>query len=246
MLPVLYQDEYLIAIDKPAGMLVHRSAIDRLETEFVVQTLRDQIGQKVFPVHRLDKPTSGVMIFALDADTARLLTQAFTNKNVHKTYHAIVRGWVDDQRIDYPLKEVWDKMTDPQSAQNKDAQEAVTELSSLRHIELPHPVGRYATARYSLVELKPKTGRRHQLRRHLKHIFHPIVGDTTYGDGKHNGYFRQQWCVNDLLLSAVALQLTHPITGQALSLSLVNNKIIKVFERLACDASANIHTIGGD
>lgn len=217
MLEILHQDEHLVAINKPSGLLVHRSLIDRHETRFAIQLTRDQIGQKVYPVHRLDKPTSGVLLFALDSDTARLLTEQFTAGLVHKTYLAIVRGYTDETGIvDYPLKEQLDRIADADAEQDKPAQTAITHYRRLATTELPWPVGRYATARYSLLELQPKTGRKHQLRRHMKHIFHPIVGDTTHGDGKHNALFREKFSCQRLLLHAAQLQLTHPAHGSPL------------------------------
>ena len=210
-LEILYHDAHLVAINKPSGLLVHRSLIDRYETRFAIQLTRDQIGQKVYPVHRLDKPTSGVLLFALDSDTARLLMEQFTAGLVQKTYLAVVRGHTAESGIiDYPLKEELDKIADADADQDKPAQEAVTHYRRLAMTELPYPVGRYATARYSLLELQPKTGRKHQLRRHLKHIFHPIVGDTSHGDGKHNALFREQFACHRLLLHAASLHLQHP------------------------------------
>jgi tRNA pseudouridine65 synthase len=220
VLEILYRDEHLVAINKPSGLLVHRSLIDRHETQFAIQMTRDQIGQRVYPAHRLDKPTSGVLLFALDSDTARLLTQQFTAGQVQKTYLAVVRGYTDETGIiDYPLKEELDKIADANADQDKPAQAAVTHYRRLATTELPYPVGRYPSARYSLLELQPKTGRKHQLRRHLKHIFHPIVGDTTHGDGKHNALFRQQFACHRLLLHASRLGLTHPYSQQALTLT---------------------------
>jgi tRNA pseudouridine65 synthase len=211
MLEILYRDEHIVAINKPSGLLVHRSLIDRHETRFAIQLVRDQIGQKVYPVHRLDKPTSGVLLFALDSDTARLLTEQFTAGQVQKTYLAIVRGYTEETGvIDYPLQEQLDKIADAEADPDKPAQAAITHYRRLAAVEFPYPVGRYATARYSLLELQPKTGRKHQLRRHLKHIFHPIVGDTTHGDGKQNAFFREQFACNRLLLHAASLQLQHP------------------------------------
>jgi len=103
-LTILFRDPHLIAIDKPAGLLVHRSAIDRRETRFALQLLRDQIGQRVYPVHRMDKPTSGVLLFALHVDAARRMTALFTERRVHKTYLAVVRGHTPvADVIDYPL-----------------------------------------------------------------------------------------------------------------------------------------------
>ena len=219
MLDILYQDEWLIAINKPAGLLVHRSMIDRYETRFAMQMLRDQIGQYVFPVHRLDKPTSGVLLFALNPETARKMGDLFSARVVGKEYLAVVRGYTNEQGvIDYPLKEELDKKSDQKAAPDKAGQEAVTEYRSLATVELPYAVGRYQTARYSLVRLTPKTGRKHQLRRHLKHVFHPIVGDTTHGDGKQNSFFRERFDCHRLLLAAVTLGFMHPETEQKLQI----------------------------
>ncbi|PWQ92845.1 tRNA pseudouridine(65) synthase TruC [Leucothrix pacifica] len=219
MLDILYQDEHIVAINKPSGLLVHRSPIDKHETRFAIQLTRDQIGQRVYPVHRLDKPTSGVLLFALSSEVAALLTQQFTARTVHKRYWAIVRGYTQDSGVvDYPLQEQWDKMTDNLVSQDKSAQSAVTHYQQLAKTELPFAVGRYETVRYSLVELYPKTGRKHQLRRHMKHIFHPIVGDTTHGDGKQNTFLREQFDLQRLMLHARELNLAHPVTGDALSI----------------------------
>ncbi len=213
-LEILYRDDDLIAINKPSGLLVHRSLIDKHETRFAIQLLRDQIGQRVYPMHRLDKPTSGVLLFALNQATARLLTQQFTDGLVQKEYLAVVRGYTDDAgHIDHPLKEQLDRIADAQADPNKEAQAAVTDYQRLATVELPFAVGRYATARYSLVRAWPRTGRKHQIRRHMKHIFHPIIGDTTHGDGRHNDFFRQQFDNQRLLLAARRMELTHPLTG---------------------------------
>lgn len=217
MLEILYQDESMVAINKPSGLLVHRSPIDKHETRFAIQLTRDQIGQRVYPVHRLDKPTSGVLLFALSSEVAALLTQQFTDKTISKTYWAVVRGYTEDSGVvDYALQEQLDKMTDRLVSPDKAPQEAVTEYLSLGRSELPYPVGRYQTARYSLVELSPKTGRKHQLRRHMKHIFHPIIGDTSHGDGKQNTFLRDTFGLSRLMLHAKSLQLTHPMTGELL------------------------------
>ena len=216
-LDILYHDKYLVAVHKPAGLLVHRSMIDRHETRFALQMVRNQVGQHVYPVHRLDKPTSGVLLFALSPEVAKVVGEQFTAHTVEKTYHAVVRGYVDESGvIDYALKEELDKKSDKQAKLDKEAQDAVTVYKRLATVELNQAVGRYHTARYSLVQLKPKTGRKHQLRRHLKHIFHPIVGDTTHGDGKQNQFFREHLACHRLLLQASSLSLQHPITQQKL------------------------------
>ena len=213
-LEVIWQDQSLIAINKPSGLLVHRSEIDRHETRNAIHLLRDQLGQRVYPIHRLDKPTSGLLVFAFEPKTARAMTEAFTMRRVKKTYIAIARGIVPDTcLIDYPLKEAIDRYGDPQANPNKPAQTAVTRIERLSAHEIQAPVGRYQTARYSVVRIHPETGRKHQIRRHLKHIFHPIVGDTTHGDGAQNQFFRSHLGASRLMLHAQELSFEHPATG---------------------------------
>jgi len=237
MLPILYQDEHLVAIDKPSGLLVHRSMIDKRETRFALQLVRDQIGQYVYPVHRLDKPTSGVLVMALSPEIATKLTEQFAQKSSNskqltKKYIALVRGYTDAEgTIDYPLKEELDKMTDKKAQQDKPAQEAITHYKTLWQGEVPIAVGRYPSARYSLLSLTPQTGRKHQLRRHMKHIFHPIVGDTTHGDGKHNDMFRERFALSRLLLVAKELTFEHPVSGEIITLSA---SLGEEFERVLC------------
>ena len=211
-LRLLYQDEYLVAIDKPAGLLVHRSWLDRHETQFAMQMTRDLIGQHVYPVHRLDRPTSGVLLFALEPQTARTLSEDFAQHRVQKEYLALVRGWTPEQLfIDYPLKEELDKIADKFATVDKPAQEAQTQLQRLQTVELPYAVSaKHPTSRYSLVRLMPHTGRKHQLRRHMAHIFHPIVGDTKHGDGRHNRFFREQYDCQRLMLCNLSLTIQHP------------------------------------
>ncbi|CAM2919232.1 tRNA pseudouridine(65) synthase TruC [Vibrio diazotrophicus] len=219
MLEIIYQDEYLVAVNKPAGMLVHRSWLDKHETQFVMQTLRDQIGQHVFPLHRLDRPTSGVLVFALSSEIASNVMPMFANHEMVKTYHAIVRGWIEEGDVlDYPLKEELDKIADKFAKQDKEAQSAVTEYQPLAKVEVPFSTGKFPTTRYCLVEMKPKTGRKHQLRRHMAHLRHPIVGDTTHGDGKHNRLYREEYDCHRLLLHASELRFVHPYTKQELVL----------------------------
>ncbi|OXX35849.1 tRNA pseudouridine(65) synthase TruC [Vibrio sp. V09_P4A23P171] len=219
MLEILYQDDDLVAVNKPAGMLVHRSWLDKHETQFVMQTLRDQIGQHVFPLHRLDRPTSGVLVFALSSEVAAQMMPMFANHQMEKTYHAIVRGWIEQGDVlDYPLKIELDKIADKFAKQDKEAQDAITAYQPLATVEVPYSTGRFPTSRYCLVEMKPQTGRKHQLRRHMHHLSHPIIGDTTHGDGKHNRLFRDHYDAQRLMLHASELRFTHPFTGQALVL----------------------------
>lgn len=215
MLDILYQDDHLIAIDKPAGLLVHRSEVDRHETRFAVQLLRDQIGRRVHPVHRLDRGTSGVLLFAFEPAVTRALSARFEAGEVDKTYLAVVRGWpAAAGRIDHALPRLHegrDGATRP-----GEPQPAGTAFRRLATVELPVAVDRYPAARYALMALEPLTGRRHQLRRHMKHIAHPIIGDATHGKGVHNRFFRQHLGCTRMLLAAVRLALPHPVSGAPL------------------------------
>ncbi|OEU50170.1 MAG: pseudouridylate synthase [Desulfuromonadales bacterium C00003096] len=215
-LEILYQDEHLVAVNKPAGLLVHRSPIDRRETRFALQILRDQLGQHVYPVHRLDKPTSGVLLFGLSPEATHRGAEAFAGRQVSKKYLAVLRGYSDEQgSIDYPLRDEPDQRA--AKAPPVEARSARTDYRRLATVELPIAVERYATSRYSLVEAQPLSGRRHQLRRHFKHLSHPIIGDTTHGNGQHNRFFRQQFGCQRMLLAATELSLIHPYSGLPLT-----------------------------
>lgn len=216
-LPILYQDEVLVVVNKPSGLLVHRSPIDRHETRFAVQLVRDQIGQKVFPVHRLDKPTSGALVFALNPEVARHLGEQMMGHQVEKTYLAVVRGYAPEAgEIDHPLVEEPDKRIKG-SAQKTDPQPAFSRYRRLAMAELDACIERYPQSRFSLVEVMPETGRRHQIRRHMKHINHPIIGDAKHGRGRYNRYFKEHLDSDRLLLAATSITFTHPVSGERLT-----------------------------
>jgi len=218
-LDILYQDEFLIAVNKPSGLLVHKSPIDRHETRFALQIVRDQIGQYVYPIHRLDKPTSGVLLFGLSQEVAQAFSQMFTEGRVAKTYIAITRGHTPENGfIDHPLSIMLDTKEQKLAGITKEAQDAQTQFERLESVTLPYEVDRYPTTRYSLVKLNPKTGRKHQLRRHMKHISHHIVGDTKHGRGEHNKFFREHFEINRLLLHALEIRFIHPILNQELTI----------------------------
>jgi tRNA pseudouridine65 synthase len=219
-LPILYQDNDLVVVNKCSGLLVHRSAIDRHATEFALQTVRDQIGKMVYPVHRLDRATSGALIFALSSEVARTLSGGFAEGKIGKKYLAIVRGVPLQKEIslDYPLKEELDKKSDTMARENKPAQAAVTQFSTLASYEFPVMVDKYPTSRYSLILAQPKTGRKHQIRRHLHHLGHPIIGDVTYGSGKHNRFFRESFKVQRLFLACTELTFNHPTTAKIMQI----------------------------
>ena len=218
-LPILFRDEHLVAVHKPSGLLVHRTVLDRHETRFAVQILRDQIGQHVHPVHRLDRGTSGVLLFALDRDIGRALSAQFETQQVDKTYLAVVRGHPPESGvIDHPLNRRPDDYEYLPATAPLAPQPALTRFRRLAVTELPYAVDRYPTSRYALVELSPETGRRHQLRRHLKHLAHPIVGDSTYGKGRHNRLFQELFACQRMLLACTALRFAHPASGAPLHL----------------------------
>lgn len=240
MLPILYRDPSLIAIDKPSGLLVHRSDIDRHETRFAVQLLRDQIGRRVQPVHRLDRGTSGVLLFAFDVEVTRHLSKQFENNEVCKTYLAVVRGWPPESgSIDHPLSLQDD--VHGSASKEKEAQAALTHFRRLATIELPFPVDRFPTSRYALVALTPQTGRRHQLRRHMKHIAHPIIGDATHGKGIHNRFFQHQFGCHRLLLACTELGFRHPISGDMMCIRApLGDQFAAVLRRLGWSAVADL------
>ncbi|MDM5272200.1 tRNA pseudouridine(65) synthase TruC [Sulfurovum sp. zt1-1] len=231
-LEVLYQDRFLIAVNKPSGLLVHKSPIDKHETRFALQIVRDQIGQYVYPVHRLDKPTSGILLFALDQEVAKVMSDMFRSGNVSKEYVAVVRGYCEEEGfIDHPLKQMLDTKAQKEQGITKEAQDAQTYYKRVATVELPYAVSRYSVARYSLVRLQPKTGRKHQLRRHMKHIFHPIIGDTKHGRGEHNKLFRDKFDVHRLLLHANRMNFEHPVTKEKLEISApLDETFEKLFE----------------
>lgn len=208
-LPILYRDRYIIAVDKPSGLVVHRSKMAR-DAVNCLALLRDQVGFWVYPAHRLDRGTSGVLLFSNSPEIASRIGSMFAERSVHKQYLAIVRGWAPESGIiDHPFAD--DEFDQPT--------EARTEFERLATVELQHPIGPYETARYSLVRAAPITGRTHQIRRHMRHISHKVIGDTIYGEGRHNRFFRERFGVHRLLLHAHRLQLAHPLTGAPLTLT---------------------------
>lgn len=240
MLEIIYQDQYLVAINKPSGLLVHRSLIDRHETRFALQLVRDQIDQHVYPVHRLDKPTSGALVFALSSDIARDLSKQFSSaqSRIRKEYLAVVRGHAPNSgTIDHPLTEELDKIADKQATKNKLPQPATTHFECLETTELNASIDRYPTSRYSLVRCQPETGRKHQIRRHLKHIAHPIIGDAKHGKGIHNRYFKDYLNAGRLLLHASSISFQHPVSKTAIRLQAgLDETMANLFNRFGWQA----------
>jgi tRNA pseudouridine65 synthase len=209
MLEIIHQDQDIIAINKPHGLLVHRSKMANDAKVFAMQMLRDQIGQKVYPAHRLDRKTSGVLLFGLSTESNTHLQKQFQEKQVEKSYLAIVRGYTDDAgTIDYPLRRDDGKL-----------QEAVTHYKTISRSEISVAFGAHPTSRYSLVEAKPETGRMHQLRKHLAHIFHPIIADRAHGCNKQNRLFKEKWEMDTMLLHASSVIFNHPTNEQKVQIT---------------------------
>lgn len=216
---ILYQDADLVVIDKPWGFHVHppeNPSIWVPRNKICLPLLRAQVGQHVHPVHRLDVATTGLLVWALNTETASKLGKQFQSQSVRKRYEAIVRGWTPEKfEIDLPLEK-------EESAETVDA---LTRCERLATVEFPVAVGkRFPTARYSWLSVKPETGRYHQIRRHLNRISHPIVGDTDHGDSHHNRFFRLRLDQRGLCLRACDLEFEHPRTGEKISLSARQNR----------------------
>ncbi|HEV8696001.1 MAG TPA: pseudouridine synthase [Lysobacter sp.] len=215
MLEVLYHDDWLAVINKPAGVMVHDSKLAGGETDFVADRLREQFGRPIFLVHRLDRATSGCLLLAFDRETASLLGQVMMSREVEKAavekdYWAICRGWPEERFVvDHPLD------GGPGKPQKKPA---VTRFTRLATCELTMPSAGFETSRYALLCAQPETGRFRQIRRHLKHVFHHLIGDTSHGDGRHNRNFRMLG-VHRMLLHAQRLAFTHPRTGERIAVT---------------------------
>ncbi len=205
-IPVLYRDERLAVVDKPAGLMVHDSALARGETDFMADRLRDQFGRPVFLVHRLDRATSGCLLLAFDREAASALGKTLMSGEVEKAYLAVCRGWPAEAAftVDHPLD------GGPGKPQKKPA---VTRFERLATCELALPSAGFPTSRYALLRAWPQTGRFRQIRRHLKHLSHHLIGDTSHGDGRHNRQFRMLG-IHRMLLHAERLAFAHPEDGR--------------------------------
>ncbi len=225
-LEILYQDEAIVAVNKPHGIAVHPSKMHKYDTVFALQTLRDQLNQKVYPAHRLDKKTSGILLFALTEQMNSELQQMFMNNEMKKTYHALVRGFVlENDTIDYPL-----------TTDSGKEQEAITHYKVLKHYEINVVHGKFNTSRYSLLNLQPETGRFHQLRKHLAHLRHPIINDRPHGCNKQNKLWKHKFDHDTMLLHAQQLQFIHPSTKASIHIeapySIDFQKAFEILENL--------------
>ena len=209
-LHVLYADAHLAVVDKPAGLMAHDSALARGESDFAADRLREQFGKPIFLVHRLDRATSGCLLLAFDRATASALGKALMVGEVDKSYLAICRGWPADEQfiVDHPMDGGPGKPL---------KRTAVTHFRRLATVELNLPSAGFPTSRYALVEARPQTGRFRQIRRHLKHLSHHLIGDTSHGDGRHNRSFRMLG-IQRMLLHAQQLAFVHPHRGERIEI----------------------------
>lgn len=207
---VVHEDADLLAVDKPAGLAVHRSKMVARDDDYLMDRLRAQIGGDLFLVNRLDRATSGLVLLARSRDVARALGEQLMSRSVDKTYLAVVRGWPDEcGEIDHPLTV---------GGMKGERKPSLTRWRRLATVEVPIALGRYPQQRYALLALSPLSGRYRQLRRHLHHIHHPIIGDSTLGRGEHNRLFREHFGSHRMLLHAWKLALAHPASGERLHL----------------------------
>lgn len=234
LLDILYRDEHLIAINKPHGLLVHRSSIAADTSEFALQILRDQIGQPVYPSHRLDRKTGGVLLFSLDKKTDQLIQPYFAEKKMDKEYLAILRGYCPENgTIDYPL-----------AKENGTIQEAITHFHRLATAEINVPQGKFPSSRYSFVKANPETGRMHQLRRHFAHIMHPIIGDRPHGCNKQNKLWKEKFTMDTMLLHASNLSFIHPHRQEKVWIQApLQSEFIRVIDVLKFNKEIQMKTI---
>lgn len=203
---ILYDDGIILAVYKPEGLLTHKSKISS-DRDSLVDRLREQFNPAPSPVHRLDRPTSGVILCAYSRETARTLGTYFFEGKIHKKYIAIVRGYTESSgRIETPLKKDGEGELQP----------ATTSYKTINSIEIDVSNNKYKTTRYSLIEVSPETGRFHQIRRHMASIGHPILGDTSHGDLRHNRIFKNYFSIERLMLHSDYLRLPHPDSGEEL------------------------------
>ena len=208
-LQILYQDEHIVAINKPHNLLVHRSPIAADESVFALQLLRDQLNCWVNPCHRIDRKTGGVLLFSLSKEADRAMQMKFENREIDKKYLALVRGYLPEQGMtDRPLENDKGVMKD-----------ALTHYRCLQQLELDIAVSRYPKSRYSLAEIMPETGRTHQIRRHFAQMRHYLIGDKTHGDCKHNKMFEEKFGLNTMLLHAKELTFKHPFTQENITIT---------------------------
>lgn len=207
---IIYEDEYFVAINKPNNFLVHQSHYARNIIEpTLLDVLKIQLTYPLYPLHRLDRKTSGMLLLLKNKQYVSQFQKLFTTNNITKTYFAIVRGFSNPSgKIDSPVK------NDDTSIYKN----ALTHYKTINTIELNIPVYPYEKSRYSLMKLAPETGRMHQLRKHLNKISHPIVGDYKYGDRFHNRMFEDNFNCNYLFLHASNIAFVHPITKQSILL----------------------------
>ena len=211
MLDILYQDDAFIAVNKPAGLAVHRSKMVSNADTFLIDVLREQVGGTLYLAHRLDRATSGVLLIARSTEIAAVFGEQFMGRDVHKQYLTVVRGWPEPAEgfVDYPL---------PGSRETGPRREAQTAYRRLETVEVPITLGRYPQQRYALVLAEPKTGRFRQIRKHMAHIHHPVIGDCQHGRSDHNRLYKQYFSCYRMLLHAWRLSFRHPVDGRPMML----------------------------
>ena len=221
---ILHEDGELLAVNKPAGLLVHKSKIASDETDFLLERIREQVGAHLYLAHRLDRATSGVLLLAKSREIAGELGRAFMAREVTKKYLAVVRGWpAAEGEIDYPL---------PGVREHGPRKPALTRWRTLATTTVPIEMGRYPEQRYALVEALPETGRYRQIRKHFHHVSHHIVGDTSHGRGDHNRLWRIHFGMHRMLLHAWRLEFAHPLSGMRMMLiARLDDVWLRVIER---------------
>ena len=230
ILPIVYRDDDYLAINKPAGLLVHRTPLARDATEFAVDMLQEQIDQKVYSLHRIDRKTSGVLLFGLHRPIAQASQELFAQQRIKKRYLAIVRGRFPAAMIhERELKD-----------DNGHLKSAVTEFSCISQCQMDIATAKFPTSRYSLIEAKPRTGRFHQIRRHLNRLNHPILADRPHGCSEQNRLMLKHFQLNQMMLHAIEMKFIHPLTNVPIEITAeLPSEFIRMMKELNLSISDN-------
>ena len=237
MIEILYEDDYFVIVNKPAKLQVYKSKLSN-DKDYLSDKMKSLKGNNIYPVYRIEKAISGLVIFSKDKETTQKIFNLIKENKIKKGYSAIVRGWTTEGIIDKEIKD-----TDEKFKFSKNKVKALTSYKTIKHIEIPYFIDKYPQTRYSLVKIYPKTNYFHQIRRNFLSISHPILGDTTYGKTKHNNFLRNNINLNRLMLSADSLEFVHPYNDKEINLNIRDKDFDLFFKKVKEEYSATVKDV---